>query len=220
MLGFADVSDLAHTSEELLGGRDRLPSPGDAEKVMQALDFVARGLRGELGGDAETRLAFAEGQESLRSTLTLDTEEREPEKARADPARAKGPRADEPIPPSDEKPRVERGPSADRWVQVNARRVDELCERVSDFEMDYNGIQQSLSDLVRAMPEATARLCRPLLEDLDRSQAKLQDITSGSWALRLVPVAPTLEELAKHAHDLSSSSASKFGSPFTEGTLR
>ena len=37
---------------------------------------------------------------------------------------------------------------------------------------------------------------------------------SGSWALRLVPVGPTLEELAQHVHEVSSSSKSACGSPF------
>jgi chemotaxis protein histidine kinase CheA/CheY-like chemotaxis protein len=58
-----------------------------------------------------------------------------------------------------------------------------------------------MRDMARnALFEKTAR---PLLEDLERAETKLQDIANLGWALRLVPVAPTLEELAKHAHELA-----------------
>jgi chemotaxis protein histidine kinase CheA len=86
-------------------------------------------------------------------------------------------------------------------VQVNARRIDDLCERLADFDADFNGVRQALRDL--AGSPLVEKAARPLIEDLDRAETKLQDIANLGWALRLVPVAPTLEDLAKHAHELA-----------------
>jgi chemotaxis protein histidine kinase CheA len=222
MLGFADISELAHDAEGLLSG-DASGAPPTSEQygeLVGALDVIARALRGELGGEAEARAVVAQSRERIRARPALPgAEGHEPGDAASEPAAAGVPVAHpataEPAPEirtADDAPetthvrRPSQQPQAqqqDRWVQVNSRRVDELCERVADFDMDFNAIQQALRDLLRAPPDKVARLGRPLLEELDRAQTKLQDITTGSWTLRLVPVAPALEELARHAHDLA-----------------
>ncbi len=217
MLGFADISDLVHESEEVLGaGRGAPPTSERCTRLIDSFELVARALRGELGGDEDAHLALATGRATLRQSAAPKEEAREPS------ALAESAENVPPAPkPNPNEPREQRNhqeqreqPEArdprepdepreplDKWVQVNARRVDELCERISDFDADFNAIRHSLRDLARsALVEKAAR---PLLEDLDRAETKLQDITNMSWALRLVPVAPTLEELATHAHELA-----------------
>jgi two-component system chemotaxis sensor kinase CheA/two-component system sensor histidine kinase and response regulator WspE len=210
MLGFADISDLAHESEEVLGaGRGAPPTPEQCARLIDAFELISRALRGELGGDEEAHLVLARRRETMR-----------------DPAPAKEVAGEQPPPAAAAKTvpppqlnelelrerreqreqrvqREQRGQreQRDKWVQVNARRIDELCERISDFDADFNAIRQSLRELARSA--FLEKKARPLLEDLDRAETKLQDITNMGWALRLVPVAPTLEDLAKHAHDLA-----------------
>jgi two-component system, chemotaxis family, sensor kinase CheA len=196
MLGFADISDLVHESEEVLGaGRGAPPTPERCTRLIDSFELIARALRGELGVDEDAHLALLAGRAALRQSAAPKEEAREPS------ALAEGAENVPPAPkPNPIEPREPREPR-DKWVQVNARRVDELCERISDFDADFNAIRQSLRDLARsALVDKTAR---PLLEDLDRAETKLQDLTNMSWALRLVPVAPALEELARHAHELA-----------------
>ena len=94
----------------------------------------------------------------------------------------------------------------ERWVQVNALRIDELSERVSVFETEYRALYVRLREFARRIgsDSADARAFRAMLTEFDRGAGSLQDITSVAWALRLVPVEPTLSELATYAKGLAS----------------
>ena len=77
------------------------------------------------------------------------------------------------------------------------------ASEISEFEMQFNAIHEKLRAFVRAGQASSVKAIRPVVVDLDRAETTLQDITTGSWALRLVPIGPTLDELANHAHGLS-----------------
>ncbi|HEY3357072.1 MAG TPA: response regulator, partial [Polyangia bacterium] len=89
----------------------------------------------------------------------------------------------------------------DRWIQVSARRIDELCERVTELAGEYRALSfRFLAEVQRARDEARSR---PLLESFDRCRAQLDDVSGAAWGLRLVPVEPLLHELAQHARELA-----------------
>jgi two-component system, chemotaxis family, sensor kinase CheA len=218
MLGFEAISDLTHRCEERISdahAQSPSPAPSTFARVLHAMEAVGRALRGELGGEQEERAALeaalsTEGTLEAAGGLVLAEQ-------------AAGATAQADALPSNDGSQVDRGSSGrktngsaprpepdgsplrrkDRWVQVNATRVDELCEQIAGFEMEFNSIRERISEFVRDSPQGTSRALRPLVEDFDRAQTKLQDISTGSWALRLVPVTSTLEELVTHAHELA-----------------
>jgi len=95
-------------------------------------------------------------------------------------------------------------PKAERWVQVSARRIDELCERASDFEVGFRALSYELRALSDSRKAVEGGL-RALLPELDRTRAALEEITGSAWALRLVPLEPALAELVAHAREIAAS---------------
>jgi chemotaxis protein histidine kinase CheA len=85
---------------------------------------------------------------------------------------------------------------AARWIQVEAKRVDELVSRVAHLQAELGRLQAQ----VRA--SAAAR-DRDLGETLERCRLVLDDVSSASWGLRPVPVEPTLVDLLRHARELA-----------------
>src|SRR5260370_5311069 len=69
MLGFADISDLVHESEEVLGaGQGAPPTPERCTRLIDSFELIARALRGELGGDEDAHLALTTGRATLRQS--------------------------------------------------------------------------------------------------------------------------------------------------------
>jgi chemotaxis protein histidine kinase CheA len=92
--------------------------------------------------------------------------------------------------------------SGPRWIQINADRVDDLCERIAAFTADF----RTLGSLLRHRSPARAvgaGWFRSFGEEYERCISRLEDVSGAAWSLRLVPVEPMLEELLKHARDLS-----------------
>jgi two-component system, chemotaxis family, sensor kinase CheA len=84
-----------------------------------------------------------------------------------------------------------------RWTQVDAAAVDALCEKVAELSAAFGGLLARTKELGRV--HATSAIA----EDSERCRILLDDSTSRAWALRLVPVEPTLHELAEHARRLA-----------------
>ena len=192
MLGFVAMGDVIHAAEDRLAAAKgvEVQQRAAAKAVLAALDKVAEWLRGDL----------AEGDGALtavKERLSAAIDER---KASTD------------VPPA---PAVEHSAqddaaapkAAQQWVQVNVRRVDDLSERMASFEADFRALYYKLRAHAGAArsdrSERSDRTLRPLLADFDRCQANLDEITTATWALRLVPVEPVLSELVRHARSLA-----------------
>ncbi len=200
MLGFGDISDAIHRAEERLADRPGgLPAIEACVLVAAELEVVARGLRGEFADEMEQRAALLGGA----------AEEKE---AAAGLGCVKSP---PPVASTGEAGEAEAGErrenrggavASDRWVQINAARVDDLCERVSAFSAEL----RSMGNRLRSTPGRSwssslsdARSQRTCFEEYERCLSLLEDISSAAWSLRLVPVAPMLTELLKHARELA-----------------
>ncbi|HET9627666.1 MAG TPA: response regulator, partial [Kofleriaceae bacterium] len=88
----------------------------------------------------------------------------------------------------------EESPSS-RWIHVNARDVDLVCERLSALHADLGRIHATLRGMLRE--------ARDTMHDIERLRADLDEIVSSAWALRLSPVHPTLAELGDHAMEIA-----------------
>jgi two-component system chemotaxis sensor kinase CheA/two-component system sensor histidine kinase and response regulator WspE len=188
VVGLEVLSRAAHAAEGHLlasrGGEGR-PSAQACADVRRCLEPIDRVLREELKGPAADAAVQAVVEE-----LGLAPP----------PPSAPAPEGP-PLPPAPSEPAAPPGGGggpAQRWMQVQVTRVDELCERVSDFAGEFRGLSR---ELAAAIP-ADGRN-RNLHEALDRSRGRLDDLIGNAWALRLVPVEPALEELVQHAHALA-----------------
>jgi chemotaxis protein histidine kinase CheA/ActR/RegA family two-component response regulator len=86
--------------------------------------------------------------------------------------------------------------SSTRWVQVPAERVDAVCEKLIALNGEITQLQSHLA-------KGTKDRDRELREGIARCRTKLADVTSDAWSLRMVPVHPTLDSLARHAEALA-----------------
>jgi chemotaxis protein histidine kinase CheA/CheY-like chemotaxis protein len=190
MLGFAALGDLVHAAEESFAearGNDASQRLA-ARRVLDAFATVQAWLREELGPEHRDHQAdgiLREAYDRLRG------ETREPA-----------------APPPEEAPAGagrERARPHERWVQVNAGRIDDLSERISGLEAEFRSLHFRLREHARRVDAQGAgmRELRGLLADFDRCEADLQDITASAWGLRLVPVEPALAELATYARGLA-----------------
>ncbi len=178
MLGLLDLSELAHALETELGSAQRGPLTLDAFDAM---------LRSLTAPDADG---------SLKAALLLL--QGEAPRASVPP----GPGfefAQQPLaaPPADEGV-GQRPPSANaRFMQVDASLIDLLCERVAELTAAF-GQLETHADAVwdrQARRAASAKLS----DGFERCRALLDEATSTAWTLRLMPIEPMLEELARHA---------------------
>jgi chemotaxis protein histidine kinase CheA len=187
MLNFLALGDLVHAAEETLAnaGADDARRTTAARRVLEALAAVQAWLRDDVGPPERADAALTAARDRLRGGA---------------PAAGGEPGVAAPVEPPD------RARPQERWVQVNARRIDDLSEQVSVFEGEFGALYARLREHARktAAEGGHTRDLRGILVDLDRCDAKLRDITSAAWALRLVPVEPALAELAGYARGLAS----------------
>jgi chemotaxis protein histidine kinase CheA/CheY-like chemotaxis protein len=190
MLNFAAMGEVIHAVEDRLAaakGVD-LERRKAAKVVLAALDQVAQWLRGDMS-EGDTSLA------AVKERLLA------PPAATADPPPAATPPAPPAVPAAAE---VQAVKPAREWMQVSARRVDDLSERVSSFEADFRALYFMLRAQAGGTGAAgTGRKLRAILADFDRCQANLDEITTSAWALRLVPVEPVLADLVRYARTLA-----------------
>jgi chemotaxis protein histidine kinase CheA len=186
MIGLALVSMVAHAVEECLTPALRgvaIP-PEVTAGCRDALDVIARALRGELGAEAsqnDTLQATLDDLTVLGESLQRAAED--PPTGVAIPALAAG-RSERPL---------------ERWSQVKTSQVDSVCEQVSEFTATFGLLRAQ----VRAAMGANARALRPVLDQFERCQTQLSELVSSAWGLRLVPVEPSLAQLVEHGRDLA-----------------
>jgi two-component system chemotaxis sensor kinase CheA/two-component system sensor histidine kinase and response regulator WspE len=192
MLGFALMSEVVHGAESLLlaiAPGEQLPSAEAAATVGAALDRLGRWLRGELGAAAAADAVLAQTKEALGHAVAAATTPAPAGETPRGVAAPGGPAAvAAPV----------AAPLAERWVQVSAAKIDELNDRLTQFSADFRALDARLRHLAGGASDT-----RALVEDFDRCRAQLEDVTSASWALRLVPVEPVLGELLRHARELA-----------------
>lgn len=193
VVGLEVLSELLHSAEELFQALrpGSTPGPEVFPLLGAAFDVVERVLKEELVGPE------AEGQmRAVQASLGV--------------APAAAPRDSQPAEPAprEEAPDSERsaGDSAprasERWIQVRAERVEQLFEQVTELSVDFHALTAHLTSWESASASAqthAASMRRGLLEGADRCLARLNDLTSAAWSLRLVPVGPTFDELAHDA---------------------
>ena len=86
-----------------------------------------------------------------------------------------------------------------RWTQVDAAAVDAMCEKVAELSAAFGSL------LARRRMLARGQTGFDIEESLEYCRTLLDDSTARAWALRLVPVEPTLRELSEHALRLAES---------------
>lgn len=233
MMGMAAVGAALHAAEGLLQG-DEIPAPAAVALLERALERVGDAIQGTLvdeaavlaaqieeiaafsapaskGPSTARSAAVAAARDELRGPVTAARPDLGgPASLRAssrEEARASAPQAAAPVAaPAPDKAR-------ERWVQIEASRVDELCERISGFATDFRSLSAQLGELrelrglgASEQGEALAPVraaLRVIGEEFDRCRARLDDITDVSWSLRLSPVEPMLGDLARHARELA-----------------
>jgi two-component system, chemotaxis family, sensor kinase CheA len=189
MLGFAPMSDVVHAAE----GRLARAAAEGPEALREAARVVATGCEAVIRwlSTAEADVALLEA-----ARAALEAPSHAPSVTAAD---ASAPEVE--LPAAREAAPAPQG-KADRWVQVQARRIDELCERASDFEVGFRALSYDLRALADARTNLEAGL-RALLPEIDRARAALEEITASAWSLRLVPLEPALAELVSHARQIA-----------------
>jgi two-component system chemotaxis sensor kinase CheA len=199
MFGQAAISEVVHAAESLVVLHDGTsPSAAVCARVIAGLDTLSRAVRGELGSEAQTDAALAE----LQRALAAADEPAATGDAAAETNAAAPPAAD--ATPAEPAPGGAGGGAAtaakDRWTQVSAGQVDDLCQQVAQFSVDF----RALVARFRAAPaDLSGGERRALVEDLDRCRVQLDGVAGASWALRLQSIEPTLGELVRHARELA-----------------
>jgi chemotaxis protein histidine kinase CheA len=178
MLGLEAISNVAHQLEDAFSSEEAA--------LELPLAVSGRALSGMLAALDERTLSATERIELLTAVageLGVAT----PEWVAPTPA------------PAEERPEQDPvGSTAKvRWTQVDAAAVDALCEKVAELSAAFGGLLARTAELGRV--HATSAIA----EESERCRVLLDDSTARAWALRLVPVEPTLRELSEHARRLA-----------------
>ncbi|HEX6837159.1 MAG TPA: ATP-binding protein, partial [Polyangia bacterium] len=204
MLDFTYISDVAHAAEALLAST-KTPQAQHCGQIVDALELVAKLLRGDVPSEEAGQAALVEAAAELSASAAASPSAHSSSAAAAAPAQPEGLEAAAGAPAA-AAPRVDGGAgsteTSQRWIQVNALRIDEVADRVGQFNADFRALNARLRAV--ASGELSPEL-RALLEDFDRCRSQLDDLTGASWALRLVPVEPMFSELLQHARELAAS---------------
>jgi chemotaxis protein histidine kinase CheA/ActR/RegA family two-component response regulator len=204
MLGLTALADLAHTLETWLG------RGGSNLVAMRALDAMRKALRSSV----EPEIAEAVLEAARLELGDVETTEApsHAENGVARPASNANGSVDDAAEPTSDAPEApapraaaedaaRRGKSQ-RYVQVDALAVDDLCERLAELTALYGRLRGRTLGLVQSLPGG-ARAHTALVEDFARVSALVTDTTTRAWSLRLVPVEPVLRELRRHARLLA-----------------
>jgi chemotaxis protein histidine kinase CheA len=179
MLGLAEISELAHALETELGTAQRF------SLALGAFDAMLSALTTP-GSDGAVREALISLRGAERTTSVP-----------APPAATPLPIA-APAPPSPValEPSVERAAPAQRFMQVDAAQIDLLCERVAELTAVFGQLETNADALLdeRARHAQHAKV----IDGFERCRALLDEATATAWTLRLVPIGPLLEELARN----------------------
>ncbi len=215
VVGVERVSEIAHLAEEILL-HAKAEDAGSVQiatgVVRAALSAVDANLKAEDPSEKEEQEMLQEIVGMLQGALPGLKD-----RASA-PASLQGEGRATPVPPPEPSkasapaPAEVKAPvtsSRQLYMSVRSSTVDELCDSVNDFTTDFRALVASLKRLsldgaaLGSLREAAGR--QSVNEAADRCLTKLDQLSSHAWALRLVPVAPVLEELAPYVKDLAAS---------------
>jgi chemotaxis protein histidine kinase CheA len=197
LLGMVQIGKVAHACEE------RLLDPRTLISAVAALGDALDAIKIALQDEAQDPAT----EDGLRGALAMLATPAPELAGLAPPAPPAAPPAHED--PTPEQLAVLRPPkpgaakaeaaraAASRYVYVNAREVDTICERLSALHADLGRIHAALRPVLGA--------ARDTMHDIERVRSDLDEIVSQAWALRLAPVHPTLAELGDHALELARS---------------
>ena len=199
LLGLVRIGEVAHACEGRIQRPDQLATA--SRPIGRALDAIKTALRDETADrsafegllrNAILELAASSGDDAVASSPAIVLPPPDPPPAAAV---APGIVVEAPATP----PAARRGASgqgeASRWIHVNARDVDAVCERLSALHADLGKIHATLRGVLVG--------ARDTMHDVERLRADLDETVSSAWALRLAPVYPALSELGEHALDLA-----------------
>ncbi|MEO7331767.1 MAG: Hpt domain-containing protein, partial [Minicystis sp.] len=227
MMGMTHVGAALHAAEGLLRGEET-PGPEALILLEGAVERIGAGIQGmlpdeqaaleaimaEIAALVEPKSGDPTTARSSAVALTRDEPRAPMPAAKREPSAAPLPRPEV----TGEEASSMRAPSStiapekipERWVQIDARRVDDLCERITGFSADFRALSAQIAGLGRSGPAESGEALghfraalRVLGEEFDRCRARLEDITDVSWSLRLAPVEPTLGDLAQYARQLA-----------------
>jgi two-component system, chemotaxis family, sensor kinase CheA len=180
MLGLAELSELAHALETELSGEQRF------SLTLSAFDAML----GALTSNGETD-ALRQALRQLRpagSMLPLPSSAAPP--APDVPAEPASAMAAGGLEPADRK-------RNGRFVQVESSHVDLLCDRVAELTAAFGKLETQAGASFGADIRREARAL--LTDSFERCRLLLDEATSTAWTLRLVPIEPMLQELARGA---------------------
>ena len=190
LLGLVQHSELAHTLETVL-------SRVDASTIASAegaLEVMARALMDQVSRE--------EAESAIEAALR---------RFGAGAKRSGAPAMIEPAVPERDNPASQDAiPAAiggsERWVQVDARLIDDLCDMMAAISGDFGRIAAQVNHLVSLARDSGGSGSRQgslLIEECTRFRVALDNSTVRTWALRMVPVQPLLRELSTHAQQLA-----------------
>lgn len=174
MLGLPELSELAHALETELGTAQRF------SLALGAFDAMLEALTGAGASDGL--------QQALR---------------RLQPATSMAPSAPDAVAAPHSVPDPPRAGEGERkrngrFVQVDASHIDLLCERVAELTAAF-GKLETQADAVWGKGTRRSAAASQLSDGFERCRSLLDEATSTAWTLRLVPVEPMLQELARSA---------------------
>ena len=183
MLGLGELSELAHALETELGTAQRFTL------ALGAFDAMLSSLTTPDDGTTLREALLRLQPEKRFTSLPVA-----PSPAVAEPA------ASEPSLPreaGETEPERRRNGNGQRFMQVDATLIDLLCERVAELTAAFGQLETHADRVLdkRARRDASAKLS----DSFERCRSLLDEATSTAWTLRLVPVEPLLEELARNA---------------------
>lgn len=184
VVGHGTLSELFHRIEDVLLAQGATPSPDVVSRLRTVLDGASQVLRDALE-DTAAEDVLAVAQIALASLPV----------ARAD---APPPTPSTPTPPPTPAPAAAPAMAGNgserRFRLVDTLRVDHASERTLELSAEFNALAAQLR---------AAGVDRRSLELLDRCRTRLDEVVDATWSLRLVPVAPSLEELVVPATTLA-----------------
>ncbi|HEU0031983.1 MAG TPA: response regulator [Kofleriaceae bacterium] len=184
LLGYDALSAAIHAVEEVLdvGNADR-DVPVIAGTLAKQLEVVLRAVELDPGQPAAIEML-----DSARIVLMHAHAPAAPEPER-DAAHEAAPAAGLVI---------EMSTMRDRYLQVDATRVDDICDRLVELHTEFTVLANRLGVALQGMSEL-----RWVTEDLDRRKLQLDELATSAWALRLSSVEMSLLELTQHARVLA-----------------
>lgn len=171
MLGMNDLSSLVHVLEEHLLQED---TP-EFIIFQSTLDAILLSLSGSTP-DSTARLLIRTALAALDQEPISSVPGRPP--STLPPLTSAGS-----VPEPKNEQQLQRG---QRWVQVDATLVDDLCENLMSLSAEMGQLFAKLNRL-----------------EAERCQEKLTDCTILAWNLRLTPIEPQLQEIAHHLRSLA-----------------